>query len=260
MITWVGHLVILTTESYWDLFSLTWKTFTRFISQVATARFRWKETRDQMYRSGIESIPIIVFALAFISMMLMVEFSYHMKLIIRQDSLVPAFSTLLIIREMGPVVTSLLLASRIGAAIAAEIGSMRITEQLDALELLAVDPVEYLTIPRWLGTVFGAVCLSVLSIAVAIVGGAFLASLKLNYTPAEFFNTMFKFTRYNDIVGCVIKAAVFGTIIPIVASHHGYRCRAGAEGVGNAATASVVDASIMIIISDFVLTYLLYAL
>lgn len=260
MISALGHLVIVVFDNYFTLFRLMYETFTRFVGQVVRARFRFRETEAQLYRMGVESIPIIVFALAFISMMLMFEFSYHIKLVIRQDNLVPAFSTLLIIRELGPVVTSLLLASRVGAAIAAEIGSMRITEQLDALKILAVDPVEYLTIPRWLGCVFAAVSLSVLSIAVAIVGGAFLASMRLSYTPNEFFNTMFKFTRYSDIVGCLIKSAVFGTIIPIVASHHGFRCRAGAEGVGNAATASVVDSSIFIIIMDFVLTYLLYAL
>jgi len=260
MITAIGRFVLSTVDNYWELFLLCWKSVTRLIGQILHRRFRWRETENHMYRMGVESIPIIVFALSFISMMLMVEFSYHMKLVIRQDSLVPAFSTLLIIRELGPVVTSLLIASRVGAAIAAEVGSMRITEQLDALHLLAVDPVEYLTIPRWVGCVFATVSLSVLSIAVSIVGGAFLASLKLHYTPFEFFNTMFNFTRFNDITGCVIKAAVFGTIIPIVACHHGFRCRAGAEGVGNAATSSVVDASIFIIIMDFVLTYLLYAL
>jgi phospholipid/cholesterol/gamma-HCH transport system permease protein len=108
--------------------------------------------------------------------------------------------------------------------------------------------------------VFATVSLSILSIAVAMFAGATIAATNLHYTLHEFANTMFTFTRFGDLVTCVIKAVVFGTIVPMVAMHHGLRCSAGSEGVGNAATNAVVQSSLLIIIADFVLTYLLYAL
>jgi phospholipid/cholesterol/gamma-HCH transport system permease protein len=191
--------------------------------------------------------------------MMVLEFSYHMKLVLRQDSLVPAFSTVLMLRELGPTVTGLLLTSRVGAGIAAEIGSMKVTDQIDALKLLGLSPVEFLTIPRWFGCVFAAVSLSIVAQGAAIVIGSSIAAASLHYPVRQYFNLMLVFTRFQDLTGCLIKAAVFGTIIPIVASHHGFHCRHGSEGVGNAATASVVQASMLIIIADFVLTYLLYA-
>jgi phospholipid/cholesterol/gamma-HCH transport system permease protein len=136
---------------------------------------------------------------------------------------------------------------------------MKVTEQIDALRLLSIDPVEFLTLPRWIACVFAAVSLSVCSIAIAVLGGASIASFSLGYTIGQYFNTMFVFTRYSDWGCCLIKAAVFGTIIPIVASHHGFRCRHGSQGVGEASTNAVVQGSMMIIVADFVLTYLLYA-
>src|SRR5262245_42596495 len=150
--------------------------------------------------------------------MLILEFSFHMKLVLRQDSLVPAFSTVLMLRELGPVVTCLLLTSRVGAGIAAEIGSMKVTEQLDALRLLSIDPVEYLTVPRWIACVFAALTLSVVSLGVAMLGGASIAAVQLGYSVGQYFNTMFIFTRYTDFYSCLAKAAVFGSIIPLIAS------------------------------------------
>lgn len=239
---------------------LFFETFFTAIAKLLTLQFRMRESIVQTYNIAVQSLPIIVFCLTFLSLMLILEFSFHMKLVLRQDSLVPAFSTVLMLRELGPVMTCLLLTSRVGAGIAAEIGSMKVTEQLDALELLSIDPIEYLTIPRWVGCVVAGICLSVVSIAVSIVAGASLAWASLGYSAAQFYSTMFTFARFEDVTACMIKGAVFGSIIPIAASHHGFRCTFGSEGVGNAATKAVVHATMLIIIADFVLTYLLYAL
>lgn len=260
MITAIGGYTIQTITSTSALLLLFLETLFLLFRQLFVFRFRWRETLDQMYSIAIQSLPVIVLSLTFISVMLITEFSFHVKLVLRQNSLVPAFSTILMIRELGPVVTCLLLASRVGAGIAAEIGSMKVTEQLDALRLLSIDPVEYLTLPRWVACVFAAVALSITAVAIGVVGGAIIASVTLGYTLEEYFNTMFVFTRYSDLVGCAIKAAVFGSIIPITASHQGFRCQLGSEGVGNAATAAVVHSSLLIIVADFILTYLIYAL
>ena len=221
-------------------------------------RLRLQECTDQMFVFAVESLPIVSISLIFTSLMLVTEFSFHMKLVLRQDSLVPAFSTLLLIRELGPVLTGLLLASRVGAGMAAEIGTMRITEQIDALKLFGVRPVEYLVLPRWIASVFANVTLSIIALGVAIAGSSVMAATTLGYNVDEYFLTLFSFTHFSDFVGCGIKAFVFGTIIPVVASVHGLRCRMGSEGVGEAATKSVVHSSMWIITADFVLTYWLY--
>ncbi len=213
-----------------------------------------------MYALGVQSVPVVAFALTFLSFMLVAELSFHMKLILQQDSLVPGFTSVLLARELGPVVTCLLLTSRIGAGIAAEVGSMVVTDQIDALTLLSVDPIEYLLLPRWAGCLFAAVTLSVLALAVALVGSAVVSSVALGWNLAQFFHTMFVFTRFGDVLACVAKAAVFGTILPMVAMANGLRCRGGSQGVGEAATGAVVQGSIAVILADFVMTYLFYAL
>jgi phospholipid/cholesterol/gamma-HCH transport system permease protein len=229
-------------------------------SNLVRFRFRFREVFSQMYLVGVESVPVVAFALLFVSLMLIVEFSFHMKLVLRQDSLVPAFATVLMVRELGPVITALLLASRVGAGIAAEVGMMKLTDQLDALRLLSLDPIEFLAVPRWCACVFATVSLSVVALGVSILGGAFIASVQLHYSTSQFFSSMFLFTHVDDFKAALIKSIVFGTVIPMTGLFHGFQCRSGAGGVGDAATSAVVSGSMLIIVSDFVLTYLMYAL
>ncbi len=256
----VGEAALHVFEEPIGLLNFALRVFASFFRQVLLFRFRFRETIDQIFTIGVQSLPVVAFSLTFIALMMILEFSFHMKMVLQQDSLVPAFATLLMLRELGPVVTCLLLTSRIGAGIGAELGSMKVSEQMDALQLLSLDPIEYLVVPRWVACVISCVCLSVIAVAIAILGGAWIASVKLGYTASEFFNTMFVFARFKDGTACLIKASVFGTILPIVASFHGFRCRPGSEGVGNAATSAVVQGSILIIIADFVVTYILYTL
>lgn len=248
-----------TLKSFHGLFLFS-DLFFQFVWRVVRFKFRFHETIKQAYSIAIESLPVIGFSLAFVSLMLILEFSFHMKLVLRHDSLVPAFSTVLMLRELGPVMTCLLLTSRVGAGIAAEIGTMKVTEQLDALRLLKVDPIEYLMLPRFFACVLAGVSLSIFSIGVAVLSGASIAWVSLGYSMDEFYNTMFTFTRFSDVVNCLLKGAVFGSIIPLIASYHGFQCKFGSEGVGNAATKAVVHGTLLIITFDFILTYLLYAL
>lgn len=259
-VTGVGVFTLRQLEAPLAFVRFAAEAFSKLFFQIVRGRFRFHDTVLQTYFVGVQSVPVIAFSLAFIALMMILEFSFHMKQVLHQDSLVPAFSTLLMLRELGPVVTCLLLTSRVGAGIGAEIGTMKVTDQLDALQLLSLDKVEYLVLPRWVACVFACIFLSVIAVAIAILAGAWIASLKLGYTVSEFFNTMFVFARFKDGAACLIKAAVFGTILPLVASFHGLRCKPGSEGVGNAATSAVVHGSIAIIIADFVVTYLLYTL
>ena len=119
-------------------------------------RLRIHEALEQMYFLGVQSLPIVFISLGFVGLMMILELAFHMRLVLKHDALVPAFSAVLMVRELGPVITCLLLTSRIGAGIAAEIGTMKVTEQLDALKMLSIDPFDYLVVPRWVGSVFAA--------------------------------------------------------------------------------------------------------
>ncbi len=217
-----------------------------------------EETLHQLYEVAVESVPVILLSLTVITLITIVEFSFHLKMVLKQNSLVPSFSTLLMVRELGPVVTCLLMASRVGAGMGAEIATMKITEQLDALRLLRIDPRIYLLVPRTLACLLGAPMLVLVALAVAIFSGAWIASWQIDLQPGEFMNTMFTFTHMSDLVGCLIKSAVFGVILAVVSCVTGLRSSSGSAGVGESATQSVVRSSVLIILSDFLLTYLLY--
>lgn len=253
----LGRQVIAWSEGTIELFRLGVESVWAVVSQIARGRFRFEETLTQMHVAAVQTLPVVSVGLLFLSLMLITEFSFHMKLVLRQDSLVPAFSTVLLLRELGPVVTALLIASRVGAGTAAEIATMKATEQIDALRLMAIDPVEFLVPARWIATVFSTVSLTLIALGVGILGGAVLSAFQLGYGVGEFFNTMFVFARLSDLAGCGLKAAAFGTLIPLMAVHQGLRSQPGSQGVGDAATGAVVAASVGIIATDFLITLFL---
>jgi phospholipid/cholesterol/gamma-HCH transport system permease protein len=259
MVSAIGSQVIVWFSHPFQLLHFTYQFLARLFAQVFHRRFRFREIVHQVYAAGVQSAAVIFFSIGVVSLILVLEFSFHMKLVIRQDSLVPAFSTVLLIRELGPVVTALLLVSRVGAGLAAEIATMKITDQIDALRLLSIDPFDYLVVPRWLACWISTVLLAVLALGVAIIGGATIAALKLGYGFGEYFNTMFSFANFSDFWGCIVKASVFGNLMPLVACYHGFQCKPGSQGVGMAATSAVVEGSIVVIFADFIVTYLFYA-
>ncbi len=213
---------------------------------------------DSCYTFAVQSVPVLALAISFLALILVVEFAFHMKLVLKQQSLVPAFSTQLLFRELGPVVTCLLLGSRIGASLAAEIATMKGTDQLDALKSFGVDPMKYLVIPRSLGCVFSTLTLTWLAMTVACAISWLVASWSIGYSPGEYGNSMFAFTHWSDFRGASVKAIVFGVLIALLASRSGLQSRFGSRGVGEAATEAVVRSSVSIIVSDFFLTYLLH--
>lgn len=224
---------------------------------MATRRkiFRWKETLEQLYFIGNGSLLIIVFCVCFAAMVTILESSFHMKMVIQNDSMVPGFAAMLILRELGVVVMALLLTSRIGAGIAAEVGTMKITEQIDALEMLGIEPLHYLVIPRLVACVIGALFLSIVANMVCLTSAVFISDTYLGYSPAIFLTAMKRFVHFHDLVLAMVKGMVFGAVIPLVSCYFGFRCESGAEGVGRATTNSVVVSSIAIIVLDFVLSY-----
>lgn len=217
--------------------------------------FRVKDIVHQTYFVANQSAPIIVFCVTFAAMVTIIEASFHMKLVIQNDSMVPGFAALLILRELGAVIAALLLTSRVGAGYAAEVGSMKVTEQIDALKLLGIDPVRYLVVPRFVACVIGGVILAAVSNAVCIYGAMVVSTQKLGYTSGSFIAAMNRFVDFKDVIFALIKGGVFGAVIPLVSCYYGFRCKAGAEGVGLATTSAVVTSSVLIIILDFILTW-----
>jgi phospholipid/cholesterol/gamma-HCH transport system permease protein len=247
----LGQILLETSTSIKDFYTLVLQT----LVGVITPPVRWKDIFNQIYFMANQSMFIIVFCVSFAAMVTIVEASFHMKLVIHDDSMVPGFASLLILRELGSVVTALLLTSRVGAGLAAEIASMQITEQIDAFKMLGLEPIRFLVVPRFIASIFSSLALCIIANLVCIFCAMLVCTLQLGFTSGAFFTAMRSFVHFEDLVLAMIKGACFGAVIPLFSCYFGFRCRAGAEGVGLATTNSVVSTSIAIIIIDFLLTY-----
>ncbi len=230
--------------------------FFKAVTQTFVPPYRFKDIFRQINFMAVESAGVVIFCLCFAAVVTIIEASFHMKLIIQNDALVPGFAALLIIRELGAVVAALLVTSRVGAGLAAEVGSMQITEQIDALRMLGIDPIRFLVVPRFVASVLSGILLTVVANCVCLYAAMLVSEVKLGYTPGSFIMAMRTFVHFKDLVFATIKGASFGAVIPIFSCFFGFRCKSGAEGVGLATTNSVVATSVAIIIIDFVLSWI----
>lgn len=223
---------------------------------VLTPPYRVRDWIKQLHFVAVESAPIVIFCVSFAAVVTIIEASFHMKMVIKNDALVPGFAAMLILRELGAVVAALLVTSRVGAGLAAEVGSMQITEQVDALKMLGIDPVRFLVVPRFIACVVGVFLLSILANLFCLYFAMLVSQSKLGYSSGSFLMAMRTFVEFKDLIFASIKGAAFGAVIPLVSCFYGFRCKAGAEGVGLATTNSVVTSSVSIIVIDFALTFL----
>ncbi len=222
---------------------------------LVSTRPRFKDITQQFYYISNQSLWIIVFCVSFASIVIVIESSFHMKLVIKNDALVPGFATLLILRELGVILAALLLTSRVGAGITAEVGSMKITEQIDALKMLNIDPIQFIVVPRLIACIMAGICLTVISNATCLLGAMLVSHFKLGYTYGTFLSVMSRFVGMNDFLLAIIKGTIFGAVIPLTSCYFGLHCRPGAEGVGISTTNSVVTSSVAIIVLDFILSW-----
>ena len=221
-----------------------------------TPPFRIKDIINQLVFVAYESLPIIAFCVSSAAAVTIIESSFHMKLIIKNDSMVPGFAALLILRELGAVVTGLLITSRVGAGIAAEVGSMKITEQIDAYKMLGLNPIRFIVVPRFVGSIIGVGTAVLIANIICLAVAMFITQASLGYSQGSFLASMRNFVTYQDLWFATIKGATFGAIIPIFSCFYGFRCKSGAEGVGLATTNSVVSSSVAIIFFFFFLSYI----
>ena len=218
---------------------------------------RVKNFFKQMEFIGVNSILVVVLTALFSGMVLALQGYYGFRKF-GGESLLGATVALSLTRELGPVLTSLMVTARAGSAIAAEIGTMRVTEQIDALESMAVNPLHYLITPRlWAGFLMVPL-LTVVANVVGIAGGYLIGVVLLNIDPGVFINKMVELVELSDITNGLYKAVVFGGLLALVGCYKGYHARGGAEGVGKATTEAVVISSVGILILDYILTSLLF--
>jgi len=210
----------------------------------------------QFQAVGVNSIPVIMLTSLAVSMVFAVQLTHGFKQF-QAEALASQVNGLAIVRELAPVITGLMMAGRVGSAMAAELGTMQVTEQIDALECLATDPIHYLFVPRLLASAIMLPLLVGLSIYVGYWGGYLLLVGVEGQSAVVYATDFYKLLAFRDLRIALYKAFVFGLIIALVGCWRGYRARGGAEGVGNAPTSSVVTSSLWILIADFFLTKLL---
>jgi len=211
----------------------------------------------QIIDMGYYSLPVVGLTAIFTGMVLALQ--THTGFAIGAETAVSTVVVLSVTRELGPVIAGLMVAGRIGAAIAAEIGTMRVTEQIDALSTLSTDPYKYLVVPRLIAGTITLPLLVFVADIIGVFGGFLVATYTLDYNPRGFLGQMWDTLATEDVVSGLIKSAVFGFIIALMGCYFGYHSRGGAQGVGAATTHAVVSASIMILVTDYVLTAMFFS-
>ena len=226
------------------------------VASLLTFKVAWCDLLFQIYFVGVKSQSVVLITGAFTGMVLAAQtfLQFHK---VKMDTATLAVVSVSMCSELGPVLTGLMVAGRVGAAFAAEIGTMRVTEQIDALRTLATHPVDYLIVPRLMALYIALPLLTAESIAVGIGAGYLVGVYLLGIDPTYSWYNMLKYTNTSDVVVGVIKSFIFGGIIAMIGCYKGMTCGEGAEGVGRATTEAVVFSSITILITNFFLTLVL---
>ncbi|MFH1068947.1 MAG: ABC transporter permease [Candidatus Glassbacteria bacterium] len=216
-----------------------------------------QETVSQMIRIGVGSLPLVAVTSLFTGMVLAVQTSYQIKEYVPEVFIAAAVCKATII-ELGPVITALVISGRVGASITAELGTMRVTEQIDALETIALDPVRYLLLPRFVAGLVMMPVIVTYGCFIAIAGGYTVCLYYLGMSSSSFFQGMRQFVYPYDVYSGLFKSLVFGGTVSMVGCYYGYCTSRGAEGVGRSTTESVVTNCLLILIFDYILAMLLF--
>jgi phospholipid/cholesterol/gamma-HCH transport system permease protein len=228
------------------------------ISAMFRPPYYTKNLVRHMVEIGYSSLPVIGLTAIFTGAVLALQ-SYSGFSRFSAEGSIATVVVLSITRELGPVLAGLMVAGRIGASYAAEIGTMRVTEQIDALVTLSTNPFKYLVFPRLLAGVLMLPCLVLVADIIGVFGGYLVSVNKLGFVPEPYLRSTFEYLEMRDVVSGLVKAAVFGFIITLMGCYHGYHSKGGAQGVGAATTNAVVSASIMILFSNYLVTELFFA-
>ena len=227
------------------------------VMHAATPPFFPRLLLRQLISIGYYSLPVVGMTALFTGMVLALQ-SYTGFSRFSAEGAVATVVVLSVTRELAPVLAGLMVAGRVGAAIAAEIGTMRVTEQIDALTTLSTNPFKYLVAPRLIAGTFMLPVLVLIADIIGVLGGYLVGVHKLNFTPENYLQKTWEFLTADDVISGLWKAAAFGFIVTLMGCYHGYHSKRGAQGVGAATTNAVVSASILILISNYFLTQLFF--
>ena len=236
-------------------------SFSGFVARVLSATFKgpveWRELVKQLEMVGVASLPVVAVTAIFTGMVFSLQ-TYDGFHRFGAEGYVPGVLGVALLRELVPVLGGMMVAGRVGSAFAAELGTMRVTDQLDALEVMGTDPVHFLAMPRFWATTLMLPLLITLGDIIGLLGGWYLITNVLDAPSPGFLDRVFEFLDAEDYWSGMIKATCFGGIIALVGCYQGLHTRGGAEGVGKATTQAVVLSCLWILISDFFLTKVLF--
>lgn len=228
------------------------------VSHTVRPPFYPRTIAAQMIDIGYYSLPVVGLTAIFAGMVLALQ-SYTGFARFSAEGAIANVVVLSITRELGPVLAGLMVAGRIGASLAAEIGTMRVTEQIDALTTLSTNPMKYLVAPRLIAGVVMFPFLVLVADIIGVFGGYLVAVYKLGFNASNYLQNTWEFLTLEDVNSGLVKAAVFGFIVTLMGCYHGYNSKGGAQGVGMATTNAVVSASILILCFDYILTEMFFA-
>jgi len=227
------------------------------ILSIFRGRFHWKEVFSQMVRIGVESLPASMVAAAFIGMVFSVQIASEFVRF-GAGQMVGAVMAIAVSRELAPVLTAVIISGRVGAAIAAEIGTMSVTEQIDAMYAMGSNPVKHLVVPRFFALTTMLPILTLFADFIGFIGGYLVAVYLVGINPIGYVDTAASYVDFSDITGGLIKAIFLGMIIALVGCYRGLRAHGGARGVGEATTHAVVQSLILIFVTNYFLSIILF--
>ena len=227
------------------------------VSHMLRAPFYPRELAIQLLRVGYFSLPVVGLTTLFTGGALALQI-YAGGARFNAESVVPSIVAIGMVRELGPVLAGLMVAGRVGASIAAEIGTMKVTEQIDALTTLSTNPIKYLVVPRLLAATIAMPLLVFIGNIIGIMGGFLVGVFRLDFNSNAYITNTVDFLETGDTTSGLIKAAVFGFIVALMGTYSGFNSGRGAQGVGQATTNAVVSASVLILASNYLLTELLF--
>jgi len=219
--------------------------------------FRRDRIFEQAKKAGLDSLPLVSLIALFIGVIMALQTAVQMQRL-GSEMYIASIVALSLVRELGPVITALVVAGRVGAAIAAEIGSMQVTEQVDALETLATNPIRYLVVPRFLALSLTLPILTLYADIIGIFGGYLICVYKIGISSSMYLHITFDSLLFKDLFSGLLKSVFFGMIIAFVSCYEGFNVEGGAEGVGRATMRAVVSTFILIITADCFFTALFY--
>ena len=259
---YIGGVMTLLFHAILGIFTLPWgrwikSMFIPFRWPQLTRDRRWNLITDQMNKVGVDSFPLVFLTALFTGVVLALQSAYQLQKL-SATTYIGSLVALSMTRELGPVLTALVIAGRVGAAITAELATMRVTEQIDALETLSTDPVKYLAVPRMVALLIMLPVLTIYADMVGILGGYIVGVYKLGIGSSLYMNMTWDPLRIKDVLTGLFKSGVFAAIISSIACFEGFSTSGGAEGVGRSTTLSVVISFILIITADCFFTALFY--